>query len=186
MRQRQVETDRLERVLNPAPDLIPWHTEVLTPECNIVAHPREDHLRVGILEHQPDTTPGGLGSVAVDPQLAPALALLIAAEDPRECLDKGRLAGSGGTEQQHPLPGLDGQVEVGDGPGDAAGVPPAPAAGCDPGWLQARTGRLAQTGTAVSRPDANLLSAPVRASPRAISHEPRPASTAPETTAPIV
>src|SRR6185312_4490541 len=97
-----------------------------------------------------------------------------------------RLARPGRSEQQHALPRLDVEIEIRESGSQSTGVPPAPAAGAH---SSARSRSLArchghgQTAAVLSRPAANLLSAPVFASPRTASHESRPARTTPETTA---
>jgi len=52
MVERQVEPDRVERVGDATPGLVARHAEVLAAERDVVADAREDHLRVGILQHE--------------------------------------------------------------------------------------------------------------------------------------
>ena len=116
--------------------------------------------------------------------------------------EQGALAGAGRPEQQHPLAGLDAQVDAAQRPGPPAAVPPAPAADVDgdrrdgrPVARRCSSGRVHRpphewwsaplegpSDQAWSRPDANGASTPVRASARTSSHEPSPATTAELTT----
>ena len=80
-------------------------------------------------------------------------------------------------------PGSMTQVEVAQGPGPAARVPPAPAARPHRGGCGARAPSCDQTSARPSRPAAKRLSAPVAASARASAHDPSPAMTAPDTIA---
>src|SRR5690606_33822127 len=63
------EADRLERGTDPRPDLLARHPEVLAAERDIVPDPRQDDLRVGILEDEARDAAGAFGREAVDEQL---------------------------------------------------------------------------------------------------------------------
>ena len=129
MAQRQVESDGVERLGHPAPDLVAWHPEVLTAERHVVPHPGEDDLRIRILQHQPHPAPGVLGGHPVDEKLPGLLPLVVPTEDPGKGVDERGLARARRPEEQYPLPRLDPQVQPLDGPRAAGGVAPAPAAG---------------------------------------------------------
>ena len=169
--ERHVEPDRVERVAHARPDLVARDAEVLAAERDIVADARQHDLGVGILQHEPDAAPDAAAAPPVDRQRARALALVVAAEHSRERAQQRGLAGAGCAEQQHALPRLDREVEVAHRPGEASGVPPAPAARRDRGGCGGTAGAR-QTRPALRGPAANRFSAPVRASARTSSHDP--------------
>ena len=68
----------------------------------------------GLKQQQTGDAAPGLRRSAVDQQRPAALALLGVAEHSREAGEQGRLAGSGCSQQQHPLTGLDGERHVTD------------------------------------------------------------------------
>ncbi len=167
MIERQVETDRVEGHADAPPDLVARHAQVLAAEGHVIPHPRENHLRVGVLQHQAGRGGG---------ERPLHLAVVLVAEHAGETLEQRGLAGSGCPEQQHALPRLDDQVEPAHRPRGAAGGTPAPAARDD------RRPGHGRHGQAVL-PAANRVRAPVRASAFARYHDPRPAMTAPDTIA---
>ena len=178
--ERHVEADGIQGRLHPRPDLRSRHSEVLAAERHVIAHSREDHLGVGVLQHEPCTSAGGHGRSAVDDQRALALALFLTPEHAGEAVQKGRLARTRCTEHEHTLTGLDAEGDVAQRPGEATRVTPPPAAGLDGGG-----GRLIgrhQTRTRASRPEPNRSRAPVAAMPRASTQDRAPAMTAPEMT----
>lgn len=86
MPERHIEADCLQGRLRPRPDLRSRHSEVLAAERHVIAHSREDHLGVGVLQHEPRTSAGGHGRSAVDDQRALALALFLTPSTPaRPC-----------------------------------------------------------------------------------------------------
>jgi hypothetical protein len=136
MRERHGESDGLEGGRHAFPDLPARNPEVLAAECHVVADPCHDGLRLGVLQHQPGPAARRARRDPVDGQLAGVLALVVAAEYSRERVQQGRLARARRSEQQHPFPRFDDQVELAQRPGAPPGVPPAPAArphrgGCD-------------------------------------------------------
>ncbi len=194
---RDVEADGGERRVHARPDVGARHAQVLAPEGDVVAHPREDRLTVGVLQHHARPAAHRCGERPVDEQLALVLALVRAAEDARDALQQRRLARARGAEQQHPLPRRDAERGIPHRPRLTRRIPPAPPARLDGGGGgHAGTGhtgsaRIARapgplglggghTRAVASRPDANLLSAPVEARAFMSSHPPRPAMTAPE------
>ena len=88
------------------------HAEVLAAERDVVADPGEDHLRVGVLQHEPGAARAPGGRHAVDEQRAGLLALVVAAEHAGEAVQQRRLARPRRAEQQHALPGLDAERGV--------------------------------------------------------------------------
>jgi len=120
----EVEADVSEGCTDAGPDLVPGYGEVLQAECHVVADAGEDRLGVGILHHQAGAPRPG--PVAVDGQRPGLLTLVGAAEHAGESVQEGRLACAGRPEQQHPLARLEAERDVGDSPGGAAGVAPAP------------------------------------------------------------
>ncbi len=113
------------------------------------------------------------------------LPFIVAAEHPRESREQRALARPGRAEQQHALARFDAQREIPHGPRSPAAVPPAPAFARDRRGTNIHA-RDAQALADAGRPAANRLSAPVFASARTISHEPRPAKTIPEIVVEIV
>src|SRR5690606_19637341 len=124
-----------------------------------------------------------------DEQFAGGLHLIRSPEDAGETVQQRRLAGTRGAEQQHPLTGLDDQVETLHGGVAATRVSPPPAARldlcarrrvrCHGLTASALSTPPAQTSSVRSRPAAKRPSAPVAASARTRSYDTRPASTAP-------
>src|SRR5690606_10894887 len=125
---RNVETDGIQGFVHPLPDLVPGDAEVLAAERDIVADAREDHLRIGVLQHETGRAADVGGGAVADAQLAGVLALLLAAEHPGETVQQRRLARTGRAEQQHPLPRFDAERDILHRPCVSRGMPPAPAA----------------------------------------------------------
>lgn len=179
MRERQSQTNRVERVAHPAPNLLAGQPQVLATERDVVADPGQDDLRVRILEHETDVAPGLLWPPAAHEQFAAGLAIVVPAEHPGERLNESRFARAGRAEKQNTLPRPDLQIEIADRPGQPSGMTPPPAASGDRGRERRQVG--GQTRTAEPRPEAKRFSAPVLARPLTTNAESSPASTMPET-----
>ena len=128
------------------------HAEVLAAEGDVVAHLRQHHAGVGVLQHEPGAAAvrlrAGTPSMRSDPGL---VALVGAAEDAGQAVQQRRLAGARGAEEQHALPRLDAERDVADRPAcPPSGVAPAPA----PAAVEAGAGRLAP----IVRPAARFAS----------------------------
>ena len=132
MVQRQLQSHQVQRLPDPGPNLVCGKLEILQPEGHVVADPGQHHLRLRVLHHQPDPAPLRLRRRVADPDPAGLLTFVSPAEHPGQGMQQGRLAGPGGPQQQHPLPGFDTQIEVAYRPGPAAGMAPAPALDPDP------------------------------------------------------
>ena len=183
--ERRGEADPGEGPGDAPPDVGARNAQVLHAERHVVADPRQDHLRVGVLQDHADAVAPAVGAGAVDQEAAVLVAVLAAAEHAGQAVQQGGLAGTRRAEQQHALAGFDGEVEVADRPVGAAGVTPRPALGAHRrAATAARAVWSIRHGQALrvraSRPEANRLRAPVRASPRTTSQESRPATMAPE------
>ena len=111
------------------------------PVRDVLLHRHMREQRV-VLEHEPDSAilgRKGDSRLGVEEHFAvehdpPALG----ADESSDRAQHGRLPRAGRSEEQHPLPRLDDQVDVADRPGAPARVPPAPAPGCDGGRADAR------------------------------------------------
>ena len=127
-----VEADVVQGPADAPPDLVARDPEVLAAEGDVVAASGQDDLGLRVLQHQsrPATQARRLGAADEQPTLL--LALVLAAEDAGEPGEQRGLAGAGGAEQQHALPGLDHEVEAADGERLAPRMPPAPAVGPQP------------------------------------------------------
>src|ERR1700712_1483033 len=112
MLERQGETDGVEGLPHPPPDLLARDAEVLASESHIVADTGHDDLRVWILEHEPRRATCRTRISPADSQRAGRLALVVAAENAGERGEQRRLTRAGRAEQQPALPRLHGQVEV--------------------------------------------------------------------------
>ncbi|BBE24031.1 hypothetical protein MN0502_29140 [Arthrobacter sp. MN05-02] len=177
MVERKVEADAVERPAHALPDLLAWYGEVLGGEGHLVADAGEDHLRLGVLEHQPRPAPRRGRGDAVEQEFALLLALVLRTEHAGEAVQHGRLARPGRPEEQHALPRTDVEVEAACREGLPARVAPAPATGAD---LHGSRGRcVCWRHTSAERPAAKEDSAPVFARPRMASQESRPAMTTP-------
>ena len=108
---------RIERALDPGPDLVRRDTEVLEAEGDLVRGDGHHHLVLGILEDRRDRA-GQLGRARLpgvepgddDPALE-ATAVEVRHE-PRERADQRRLARPGRAEQRHDLARLERQRHV--------------------------------------------------------------------------
>jgi hypothetical protein len=178
--EREVQADGFERAGNPSPDFVARHAEILAAECHVVPDAGKDYLRIRILQHQARIAARARGRTTVDEQLARGVALLVPAQYPGERLQQRRLARTGAAEQKHSLPRGDVEVETVHRGRTAGCVSPSPAP--RPNADAAHPCHTHAWGT-VSRPEANRLSAPERARPRAASHDSRPATRTPEITA---
>ena len=174
------------------------HREVFGAERDVVAEAGEDHLRFGVLLHQSGAAALGARRLAVD-QEAAAFVRVVTVGGPAvvgcaasggavtqhagEGVQQGGFAGARGSQEQHPLPRADVQVQGVDGRCGAAGVAPAPAAGGDRGGADTAVvfaGHQLKTGSVAALRDANELSTPVLASPRVAIQDSAPAMMAPE------
>ena len=188
----RAEADLVERTIDPLPDLVSGDAEVLASECRIISHAGEDHLRVGVLQHEPGAAARAGGRDAVDSERAGLFAVApvgIArrrrvAEHARERAQQSGLARPARAQQQHALARGDVEVERAHGGSPPPRVAPAPAARLDPRARgHAASGSSTTSRARASRPAANRSSAPVAASACTISHDSRPAMTIPDTTA---
>ena len=109
------------------------------------------------------------------------MAFLSATKHTSQAVQQRRFTRAGRAQQQYPLAGLDGQVQIAEGPTLLTGVLPTPLSRCDFG-----SARSLRHCAATVRPEANRLSAPVLASPRTTNHDSTPAISAPDTTAEAV
>ena len=163
--ERQVEADRVDGPGDAAPGLLAGHAEVLAPERHVVADPREDDLRVRILQHEAGPSARGgrrPPSIRSEPI---SLALVVAAEHAREGVQQRRLARARRAEQQHPLARLDDEVEaLQRGPRRPACRQPHPVASTRAGPARPVDGH-GQTRPVTSRPAANRFRAPVARAP---------------------
>lgn len=82
MAERQRKPHGVERLSDPRPNFVAGNTEVFAPEGNVVPHPRQNHLAVGVLQHQPRASPSFGGRHTVEEKLTMVLPLVIAAEHP--------------------------------------------------------------------------------------------------------
>jgi len=187
MIQREVESDRRERGVDPTPNLVSRHSKVLAAERNIVADSSEDHLRVWVLQQEPDTAANDVRGLIVYEKLTVSLTVVVTAENPGERVQEGRLACSRCSKEQHSFPGRDYEIDAAERPVGSPGVTPSPCA-----RVNSRANRIdrhrvpAQASTVACRPEANRLSAPVAARPRTRNHDPSPAISAPETMAELM
>ena len=124
--QGHVQTHGIQGVMHPRPDLLARDAEVLAPERDVIAHPREDHLRVGVLKDETGATARRDRRLSVDEQLTTGFALLISAENSRKSMEERRLARAGGAQQEHTLAGLDPQVDAVERPRPPRRMPPPP------------------------------------------------------------
>ena len=123
-----VEADRAGGGADARPYLLAGDAQVLHAEGHVVADAGQDHLGLGVLHHEPDAAPQVRGGGPVDGEAPLRLALVLAAQEPGQPGHEGGLAGPGRPEDEDALAGLDPQVDAVEGPGEAAGVAPAPAA----------------------------------------------------------
>jgi len=90
--QREGESDRCERGVDPTPNLVSRHPKVLAAERNIVADASEDHLRVWVLQQETDTAANDLRCLTVNEEFTVSLTIVVTAENPGERVQEGRLA----------------------------------------------------------------------------------------------
>ena len=172
------EADRGQRLVDPRPDLVGATPRFSRPNATSSPARPITSAASGSCSTSPArarASRAGRPSRSTAPSCSPASD---GVEQPGQRGEQGALAGAGRPEQQHPLAGLDAQVDPAQRPGLPAAVPPAPAADVD---RDRRDGECGQT-RAWSAPDGNGDSTPVRASARTSSHEPTPATTAALTT----
>ena len=195
MVQRQVgEPDVVQRLVHAGPDGVAGHGEVFGAEGDVVANAGEDHLCLRVLLHQ--SGPAALlpGHGAVNQQRArlvgvPGVAAVVVyvPQHPCQGVEERGLAGTGRSQEKHPLPRADLQVEGTHGRFGAPRMAPAPAAGRDgsrthrDGCLMPRKGaHQEKTGSVAALRDAKELSTPVLARPRVAIQDSAPAMMAPE------
>ncbi len=173
--ERHVQPDVVERAVDAFPDVSARNREVLRSERHLITNPRKDDLRIRILQHQPGTAALGSRTAAVEQECTLLLALVVVPQHPGQGGKERGLAGTGGTEEQDPLTGLDNEVDPPHREPGAARVPPPPVRGGDGNGCCRVLGH-----TSAVRPAAKEESTPVLASPRMASQESSPAITTPE------
>jgi hypothetical protein len=136
------EADGRQRLVDPPPDLAGRDAAVLQSERDVVAGPAHHQRRLGVLQDQPSARPGLAGRQAVEEHRALLRTRVGGVEQAGQRCQQGALAGAGRPEEQHPLAGLDPQVDPAQRPGLAAAVPPAPAADVDGDGRDGSAGRL--------------------------------------------
>ena len=175
MIERQVEPDRVERRAHARPDLVARDAEVLAAERDVVADARHDELRLGILQHQP----GPAARRARRARRRPAARRAARPRRRRRARRRARAAASTCPSPRRraaaPARPARSQVEVAHRPGAAPACRQPQPRGAD----RRRGGESGAVRSSVRPaplrgPTANRLSAPVAASARASSHEPRP------------
>jgi hypothetical protein len=67
--------------MNPTPDFVARHTQILAAERDIVTDARENDLRVRILKEKPDLTANVGRVLAVDAQFTLLFAFFLTAQD---------------------------------------------------------------------------------------------------------
>ena len=166
------EAHRLQRGIHARPDRLGRQAAVLQAERHVVAGAGHDQLALRVLEDEPGclTRPAGLAAVDGQAALRIAGARL---QQPGQGQQQRGLAGPRGTDQQHPLPRLDAQVQAAQRPAPAAGMPPAPAARLD------RDGCDGGRGSRQIRPPVAALSRTGRRPARRSAPAPAPAATSP-------
>ena len=194
------EADGGQRRVDPRPDLVGGQAGVLQTEGDVVPGPGHDELAVRVLGEQAQPAPGGARCPAVHGELAGHLGAL-GVQDAGEGGEQRGLAGARGAGQEHPLAGLDDEVDAGQRPGPPRGMADAEPPGDDAGRCPSADARaLSRTGDSEHelpedqvwspgsrdqtrvRPAANELSAPVRARARTSSRPTTPASSTLEIT----
>ncbi len=108
------EPDRGERLGDAGPDLRPGQPEVLRPERGVPTHATGDERVGGVLHEQADASVPRTHGVTVDEHLPRTLAGVDLPEHPGERLQQRRLARPARPGEQHALPGVDAQIEVGE------------------------------------------------------------------------
>lgn len=131
MGQRKVEPHDIYSLAHAAPNLLTGKTEVLATEGDVISHPRQNHLRVRILEDETDPPSGTFDWCAIDQQLAARFTLIIAAKYTSQRVDQGRFARSGGAKEKDALAWFDVQIKVADCPGYSPCIAPTPTARID-------------------------------------------------------
>jgi hypothetical protein len=94
----EIEPDRVECVGDALPDLVARYTEVFTTERNVVPHPSEDDLAVGVLQYEAGTPSTLAWRRSVEEKLAIGFAFIIPAEYAGERVQQGRFASTRGTK----------------------------------------------------------------------------------------
>src|SRR6185312_9901523 len=122
----KVEPDRIEGGADPSPDLLARNAEVLASECHVVADSRQHDLRIRVLQHETGATALLGGGAPVDQEFSALLAVVIPAEYAGERREEGRFACPRWPEQQHALPRLDVEIEIGESGSQSTSVSPAP------------------------------------------------------------
>ena len=108
---------RHQGLLGAGGDLGRWTAEALEPERHLVAHPLDDQLRLGILEHQPGVAgelarPVVARVQAVDDHAAGELAAVEVGHEAERGPQQRRLAAARLAQQQHQLARLDVQRDA--------------------------------------------------------------------------
>ena len=183
--ERQVESDDVERMAHPEPDVAALDTQVLAPEGHVVADPGHHGVGLGILHDEADPPADGHGCDSVDEDrpldccCRVVRIVRIIGEHTCRGAEERRLPGTGRPDDGDALTGFDDQVDAADGPGAPLGIAPAPAGEGDPSG-DGRHAAEARGRRPCSRPAAKDDSTPVRARARTSSQDPRPEMTTPE------
>ena len=80
LRYSKIQTDGVEGGVDARPDRCAWHREVLHAERHVVAHPRQDHLRIRVLQHHSDAAASIGGADTVDEEATRLVSLVGAAQ----------------------------------------------------------------------------------------------------------
>jgi hypothetical protein len=162
-----------QRPVHRRPDQRGRGPGVLQAERDVVPGAGHDQLGVRVLEDDRRPGPGLARRPAVDGELALGVAG-VRAEHAGEGVQQRGLARAGRPGEQHPLAGLDPQVDVLHRPRPAAGVPEPPAG--EPHRGRDAGARRPARGQTRDRPAANDDSAPLAARARVSAMPPRPAT----------
>ena len=168
------------------------HPDVLRPERDVPPDGGRDHPGARLLQHEPDRARALARRDAVDGHRAVELTGVGRLEQAGERPQEGGLARPRGPDEQHALPGPQGQGDVAQHRVAAAERPPGEPVDLDPAARDAVTGGTRRVPPVRTRgqtawdsrcswPAGKADSAPARASARTRSQPTSPASTAPET-----
>ena len=124
--QRNVESDQVEGLTDPRPDLLAGNAKVFAPEGDLISHAGEHHLRVGVLQNEARTTACRARRRTVQADRSFALALVTAEHTGYSANERG-LARPRRSEQQDALAGIDPQVDAAQRPRTPTAVAPPPA-----------------------------------------------------------
>ena len=179
------ERDGLERRPHPDGHLRLRHSQVLQAERDVAADPVGDNGSGRILKQQADGAGPRLRRLPAHRHRAGQVPHVGGQQQPGQGTQQRGLARAARTGKEHPLAGLDAQVEAGEDGRTPTGGAPGQVADLHRGAAQDRTrhrrGAQLADRSASSWPGGSARIAPVRASARTRSRPPSPATTTPET-----